>query len=765
MSNQIFYRRGAARLTLAPVCLLAALLSFALAAGVARAKPLSPPDRKFVDATVAEAMKTEHLPGLSIEISGPRGDYAKAYGVADRATGAPLRLNDHIRMASITKTFVATAILRQVASGGLGLEDPISTWFPTVPNAPRITVRDLLGMRSGLYEYTSDVKFLKDFTANPLMHFTPQDALEIISSNEPIAEPDTETHYADTNYVLLGLILEKVTGETAEEAVTKDVIKPLHLEHTSFPTTAKIPAPFAHGYYGGEDLKAVKPDDLEDYTYVNPKIAWTAGAMISTVGDLHKYARELGTGALLTPQLWAERQRFNPLPNEGIPVGYGLGLLHPGNWLGHDGAIFGFSSVAFYEPETKAAISAVANLSSNSTTPTLDLFGQLAAHLYPDSFKGGGSANAGAARRAIKPAPAPDPSSREAKIESAVEAVMKKEKIPGAIVGVWQKGQKPFEHAFGIRDKKTRAPMTTGLYMRIGSETKTFTGTAVLQLARERKVGLDDPISNYIAGVPNGQNITIRELGEMRSGLLSYTATEQWVLQFVSHPYLQWKPEELLPFSFSKPALFAPGGKFNYSNTNTVLLGLLVEKLSGESLHTYVTKHILKPLGMTHSLFPTGAEFPSPHAQGYTKQTLNGKETTATNWNPSWGWAAGAVISDLHDLRIWARSVATGTLVGKAAQIQRERFIPAEGLEPAEYGFALFDINGWIGHNGSLPGYQSVTVYSPRLKTTMVILLNSDETPASGNELSTSVGKAITKVISPKNIFYFNPGAQQKPAS
>ena len=765
MSNQISYVRSAARTALGLACFLAALLSLALAAGVATAKPLSAADRKFVDEAVAEAMKTDHLPGVSIEISGPRGDYTNTYGVADRATGAPMRPSDHVRMASITKSFVATAILRQVAWGKLGLEDPISTWIPSVPNASRITVRDLLAMRSGLYEYTSDEPFLKDFTANPLMHFTPQDALKIISEHKPIAEPDTETHYADTNYVLLGLILEKVTGETAEAAVTKDVIEPLHLKHTSFPTTAKLPAPFAHGYYGGEDLKTVQPKDIKDYTEVNPKIAWTAGAMISTIGDLHKYARELGTGALLTPQLWAERQQFHPFPNEGVPVGYGLGLLHPGNWLGHDGAIFGFSSVTFYEPKAKAAITAVANLSSNSTTPTLDLFGQVAGHLYPDSFKGDGSVDAGAARRAIKPGAAPAVSSREMKIEAAVEAVMKKEKIPGAIVGVWQKGQKPFEHAFGVRDKKTKAPMTTGLYMRIGSETKTFTGTAVLQLVREGKVGLDDPISKYISGVPNGQNITIRELGEMRSGLLSYTANRQWQLKFVSHPYRPWKPEELLPYSFSQPPIFAPGAQFNYCNTNTVLLGLLVEKLSGEPLHAYVTNHILKPLGMTHSLFPTGAEFPSPHAQGYTKQTLNGKETTATNWNPSWGWAAGAMISDLHDLRIWAKSVATGTLIGKAAQAQRERFIPAEGLEPAEYGFALFDIKGWIGHNGSLPGYQTVTVYSPRLKATMVILLNSDETPPSGNELSTSVGKAITKVISPKNIFYFKPGAQKAPTT
>ena len=160
---------------------------------------------------------------------------------------------------------------------------------------------------------------------------------------------------------------------------------------------------------------------------------------------------------------------------------------------------------------------------------------------------------------------------------------------------------------------------------------------------------------------------------------------------------------------------------------------------------------------MTHSLFPTGAEFSSPHAQGYTKQTLNGKETTATNWNPSWGWAAGAVISDLHDLRIWAKSVATGSLLTRATQRQRDDFLPATGLEPAKYGFALFEVDGWTGHNGSLPGYQSLTMYLPAKKATMVILLNSDIDPAHG-ELSTLVGEAISRVITPESVFYFKPG-------
>jgi D-alanyl-D-alanine carboxypeptidase len=369
---------------LASVVAIVAVL--ALFVGSAAAKPLPAKDRRFVDGMVAKAMKDERLPGVSVTVSGPGGNYTRAYGVADRATGAPYKVADHVRIASITKTFTATAILLQVAHGNLSLEDPISRWLPTVPNADRITVRDLLAMRSGLYDFTSEPKFLRDFTANPMLKWSPLDVVKIEETHKPVAEPDTVSKYTDSNYVLLGLILEKVSGETVEANITKEVIKPLGLTHTSFPKTAAMPKPFADGYFAGDDGKG----KIEDYTAVNPKVAWTAGAMVSTLGDLRKYGRQLATGALLTPALQAERLKFGAFPNgNGPSVGYGLGILHVGNWLGHDGAIFGFSTITMYEPKTRTTIAATANLSSNFSTPTLTMFFAIAQRLDPSSLAAG----------------------------------------------------------------------------------------------------------------------------------------------------------------------------------------------------------------------------------------------------------------------------------------------------------------------------------------------------------------------------------------
>ncbi len=379
-------RPTAHRSATALASLLALVALFALAVGTAAAKPLPAKDREFVDRVVAKAMKEERLPGVSVTVTGPQGNYTRAYGVADRSTGAAYSVGDHVRIASITKTFTATAILLQSVRGNLSLEDTIDKWLPTVPNANKITVRDLLAMRSGLYDFTAEPKFLSDFTKNPLLKWSPLNVVKIVEANKPVAEPNTETKYTDSNYILLGLILEKVSGETVEANITKDVIKPLGLTHTSFPTTAAMPKPFAHGYFAGDEGN----EKIQDYTAVNPKVAWTAGAIISTLGDLRKYARQLATGALLPPSVLAERLEFGDAPNPGgPPVGYGLGLLHFGTWLGHNGAIFGFSTVTMFEPKTGTTIAATANLASNFSGSTTDIFFHIADRLDPASLKKG----------------------------------------------------------------------------------------------------------------------------------------------------------------------------------------------------------------------------------------------------------------------------------------------------------------------------------------------------------------------------------------
>jgi D-alanyl-D-alanine carboxypeptidase len=158
---------------------------------------------------------------------------------------------------------------------------------------------------------------------------------------------------------------------------------------------------------------------------------------------------------------------------------------------------------------------------------------------------------------------------------------------------------------------------------------------------------------------------------------------------------------------------------------NTVLLGVVVEKVSGQSMSSFIEQNILKPEGMTHTVYPVGAEVPSPHAHGYQKLP-DGRIVDATGWNTSWGGAAGQMISTLDDMRVWARDLALGKLISPAMKRERDQFLPApEEGDGALYGLALENQNGWIGHNGNILSYMTFPYYLPAERITIVVMTNS----------------------------------------
>ncbi|WP_327296938.1 MULTISPECIES: serine hydrolase domain-containing protein [unclassified Streptomyces] len=338
-----------------------------------------------------------------------------------------------------------------------------------------------------------------------------------------------------------------------------------------------------------------------------------------------------------------------------------------------------------------------------------------------------------------------------ARLDKAIADVRRQAGIPGVVVGLWMPGRGSYVRATGVANTVTGEPMAADSFVRIGSETKTFTVTALLKLVDQGRIRLDDPISRYIHGVPDGHRITLRHLAEMRSGLFPYTADPDFIHDLLSDPQRSFTPQESLAYGFKHPNTSAPGTQFQYSNTNLVLLGLVIEKVSGHRLADFIHQQVLRPAHLCHTLLPTGAEFPAPHSHGYTDQTLSGETADATHWNPSWAWAAGGMISDLGDLRRWARTVATGELLSPETQAQRLRTLPT-GFPGTGYGLGIFDTNGWIGHNGSIPGYETVTVYLPSRKATLVIVINTDS-QREGQEPSTLLARAITGVVTPDNVY------------
>ncbi|HEY5117174.1 MAG TPA: serine hydrolase domain-containing protein, partial [Nakamurella sp.] len=218
--------------------------------------------------------------------------------------------------------------------------------------------------------------------------------------------------------------------------------------------------------------------------------------------------------------------------------------------------------------------------------------------------------------------------------------------------------------------------------------------------------------------------------------------------KFSADPRAGWRPEDLLSYAYSEPVLSDPGASFHYSNTNAILLGLLIEKVTGTPLPDFIKDRILTPLTLTSTNFPRDATFATPHAQGYTSQAGAVTEI-ATDWNPSWAWAAGAMISNVPDLGRWAKEVATGALLSPRTQAERVAFQVSDG---GRYGLGLWELDGWVGHSGFLPGYQSLTVYNAAADTTMVVLVNTDIIAAQGTKAyypPDLIAKEIAEIMTP----------------
>jgi len=355
---------------------------------------------------------------------------------------------------------------------------------------------------------------------------------------------------------------------------------------------------------------------------------------------------------------------------------------------------------------------------------------------------------------ALPAAPAvAQPPDLRGQLDAAIAAKVQEMGIPGAIVGLSIPGRIDYTTAVGVADIATGVPLSAADHSRIGSVTKTFTGTAVLQLVDQGRIRLTDPIAMYVDGVPNGDRITLDMLGRMRSGLFNYSDDEAFQDRFFAEAptgpdAFATTPRELVDIAFRHPPNFAPNEKFEYSNTNTVLLGMVVTRVSGQSLPDYLRQNVFAPLGLGQTTWPANGAMPEPFTHGYLGLPDDGGVVDATFWNPSWGDAAGAVISDLADMKVWAAAVGRGWSLRPETQAQR--VAGAAAFPGVTYAFAIFDTHGWIGHNGDIPGYTTVSVYLPEQDATLVVFANSD-VPAEHS--AGQIATAVTSIVTPDHVY------------
>src|SRR5215203_1535471 len=325
----------------------------------------------------------------------------------------------------------------------------------------------------------------------------------------------------------------------------------------------------------------------------------------------------------------------------------------------------------------------------------------------------------------------------KADLVAALKKSFEESDAPGVVAAV-QTPQYTWVSALGVADRTSGEPMTPEVHHRIGSVTKTFTATLLLKAADKGFLSLDDTIDKYVKGVPNGDKITLRQMSDMTSGIASYTEDKQWVKEWSSDPTRVWKPEELAQIGIKDSPLFEPGTGWFYSNTNYVLLGLVLEQVTGKLIGDLYSKWIIKPLHLKETSFP-GADsaLPKPYDHGYTLQGRSSgqKPIDSTHWSPSEAWTAGEMISTVNDLLVYGRALGTGKGL-LSPQQQSERLgsfvsdVPPLNQPPLKgdlaYGIGLGKDHGWIGHNGEIPGYNTYLFYHPDLDAVVVVLVNSD---------------------------------------
>lgn len=336
------------------------------------AAPAPKPDLE----AVTQALKNTTAvgaPGAMVRITGSGAPLTSAVGVQDRTTGAPMDINGRFRIGSVTKTFSSVVLLQLVDEGKISLDAPVNQYLPGLLPDDRITVRHLLTHRSGLADYTNAMfdKTVPGFEAVRNKVFTYQE-LVALSLREPrTTEPGVSYKYSNTNFVVVGMLIEKATGHGVAKEYERRIIKPLKLKNTSYvhPSTA-IKGAHLHGYLHPDEAGAPLVDSTEQ------TVSWaqSAGAMISSTADLNTFMSALLGGKLLAPRMLDAMIAMTPTDTTNTRF-YGLGLrrydLSCGTSVyGHTGTVQGFYTYAFATRDGKRSLAAVANTSNKGEANT-----------------------------------------------------------------------------------------------------------------------------------------------------------------------------------------------------------------------------------------------------------------------------------------------------------------------------------------------------------------------------------------------------------
>jgi D-alanyl-D-alanine carboxypeptidase len=343
----MIFRRRSTALLAGAVCLTATLVP-------ATATAVRSDDHATTQAVLDSVRTSQGAVGAGVTATGPKGNWALSSGTGRLGADQPIQPTDRVRVASNTKMFIASVVLQLVAEGKMNLDASVEHYLPGVVkgngyDGSKMTVRNVLQHETGLADYLTN-----DLLLNPLNHYrtyTPEEHLATALSRKPVfAEPGTSYSYSNSNYILAGMLIQKVTGRTPAEEITSRIIEPLGLTGTYYPETGDkwINGAHVRGYAGALGINL-------DVTGAEPSMAGAAGALISTGEDMTKFVRALADGQVVPPAQLAEMRKFTAVSGT-----YGLGLVRlslscGGVAWGHNGLLSGYHSWAMATDDGRAA--------------------------------------------------------------------------------------------------------------------------------------------------------------------------------------------------------------------------------------------------------------------------------------------------------------------------------------------------------------------------------------------------------------------------
>lgn len=331
--------------------------------------------------------------------------------------------------------------------------------------------------------------------------------------------------------------------------------------------------------------------------------------------------------------------------------------------------------------------------------------------------------------------------------------------FPGATLGVVLANGESFGLAVGISDRATKRQLLPTDRMLAGSVGKTFAAATALQLIKEGKIGLDDKIEKYLgretwfSRLPNAKDITVRQLMNHTSGLVRYEFKEQFTKDLTANPDKVWKPAELVAYLLDEKPPFAAGEGWDYSDTNYIVLGMIIEKVTGRRFYDEANRRLLNPLKLTGTIPQDGPRLkgvvqgyagPNNPFGGTDEMIVNGKFAI----NPQFEWTGGGYASTAQDLARWAKMFYEGKAFSKDLLPEALKGVAAPMLgRESQYGLGVIirktPLGTSYGHSGFFPGYMTDMMYFPEYKVAVAVQVNTSV----GRSLGMPLGRVLVEVM------------------